>query len=87
MLAYLNYQFSPLDNLSWRAELYNDQQGQRTGYKTTYLNYAVGWQHWFGPQVEIRPEVAYYHSTDVKAFDLGTKQDLAIVSSDVIWHF
>ena len=29
-LAYLNYQFSPMDNLSFRGEFYNDMEAQRT---------------------------------------------------------
>jgi hypothetical protein len=69
MLAYLNYKFSPLDNISFRPEFYNDMNGQRTTVKTRYANFAVGWQHWFSPQVEIRPEIAYYHSLDANAFN------------------
>jgi hypothetical protein len=69
MLAYLNYKFSPLDNISFRPEFYNDMNGQRTTVKTRYANFAVGWQHWFSPQVELRPELAYYHSLDANAFN------------------
>ena len=29
----------------------------------------VGWQHWFSPQVELRPELVYYHSLDANAFN------------------
>ena len=68
-VAYLNYKFSPLDNISFRPEFYDDMEGQRTGVKTRYANFGVGWQHWFSPQVEIRPEVAYYHSLDANAFN------------------
>jgi hypothetical protein len=68
-VAYLNYKFSPLDNISFRPEFYNDMEGQRTGVKTRYANFGVGWQHWFSPQVEIRPEVVYYHSLDANAFN------------------
>ena len=57
-LAYLNYKFSPMDNISWRVELYDDHNGQRTGFATRYFNYAVGWQHWFSPSVVFRPEIA-----------------------------
>ena len=49
VLTYLNYKFSPQDNLSWRAEYFNDITGQRTGFATCYFNYAMGWQHWFTP--------------------------------------
>ena len=68
-VAYLNYKFSPLDNISFRPEFYNDMQGQRTGVKTRYVNLGVGWQHWFSPQVELRPELVYYHSLDANAFN------------------
>jgi hypothetical protein len=68
-VAYLNYKFSPLDNISFRPEFYDDMEGQRTGVKTRYANFGIGWQHWFSPQVEIRPEVAYYHSIDANAFN------------------
>lgn len=87
LLAFLNYKFSPLDNLSLRGEFYDDINGQRTGFATRYTDLAVGWQHWFSPQVEIRPEIAWYHSLDKAAFDNGTKHAIAIVSGDVIWHF
>jgi Putative beta-barrel porin-2, OmpL-like. bbp2 len=68
-VAYLNYKFSPLDNLSFRPEFYNDMEGQRTGVKTRYANLGIGWQHWLSPQVEMRPEIAYYHSLDANAFN------------------
>jgi hypothetical protein len=68
-LAYLNYKASPLDNISFRPEFYDDMQGQRTGVKTRYANFGIGWQHWFSPQIEIRPEVVYYHSLDANAFN------------------
>jgi hypothetical protein len=68
-LSYLNYKFTPLDNLSFRLEYFNDMQGQRTTVKTRYVNPAIGWQHWFSPQIEIRPELAYYRSLDAPAFN------------------
>ena len=44
-VAYLNYKFSALDNISFRPEFYDDMAGQRTGVKTRYANFGVGWQH------------------------------------------
>ena len=41
-LFYLNYKFSALDNVSLRGEFYDDMEGQRTGTKTRYLNWALG---------------------------------------------
>jgi Putative beta-barrel porin-2, OmpL-like. bbp2 len=95
-LAYLNYKFSPLDNLSFRGEYYDDMQGQRTGTKTRYVEGGIGWQHWFSPQVELRPEVSYYRSLDAPAFNGNFNANPVIVPSksyavvggiDLIWHF
>ena len=92
LLAYLNYQFTPLDNLSLRGESFHDINGQRTGVATVYNNWAVGWQHWFSPTVTFRPEVAFYNSGK-DAFGRNdanqnpTQSHLAIFSADLIWHF
>jgi hypothetical protein len=93
-LAYLNYKATPLDNISYRVEFFNDEQGQRTGVKTRYVETGIGWQHWFSPQIEIRPEVSYYRSLDANAFNgnsnLGiapTKNFALIGSADIIIHF
>jgi hypothetical protein len=93
-VAYFNYSPDPLDNFSIRPELYWDPQGQRTGVATHYFNFALGWQHWFSPQVEIRPEIAYYHSLDAPAFNGNSNAGIApnksrevILSGDLIWHF
>jgi opacity protein-like surface antigen len=94
-VAYLNYRLSPMDNISWRAEYFDDINGQRTGTKTSYFNYAMGWQHWFSPTVEIRPEVAWYNSLNAPAFQtsapllggVGTKSHIAVFSADLLWHY
>ena len=87
VLTYLNYKFTPVDNLSWRAEYFDDITGQRTGFKTAYFNYAMGWQHWFSPTVMIRPEVAFYNSLNTPAFSNGTQSHATIFSADLIWHY
>jgi hypothetical protein len=93
-LTYLNYQVSKLDNISYRAEFFDDYQGQRTGVKTSYFETGIGWQHWFSPQVEVRPEVTFYRSFDAPAFNANNetgappnKNNALVVSSDLIWHF
>jgi len=87
VLTYLNYKFSPNDNISWRAEYFDDITGQRTGFKTAYFNYAMGWQHWLSPTVTIRPEVAFYNSLNTPAFSNGTQSHATIFSADLIWHY
>jgi hypothetical protein len=92
--AYINYQVDPLNNISFRPEFYDDEQGQRTGTKATYYEFALGWQHWLSPQIEFRPEVAYYRSIDALAFNGNAnagiapdKNYTAIGQMDVIIHF
>ncbi len=96
-VMYLNHQFSPLDNLTFRSEFFDDMEGQRTGTKTRYVGFGIGWQHWFSPQIEIRPEMDYYRSLDAPAFNGNAnalpvaippnKRDTMIVAADVIWHY
>jgi hypothetical protein len=93
-LAYWNWQFTPLDNLSLRTEYYDDRQGQRTGVPTSYDDVALGVQHWLSPQIELRPEIAYYRANDAKAFGGNSNHGIApnrqqevVLSGDAIVHF
>jgi hypothetical protein len=93
-LVYLNYKPGPLDNISYRVEYFDDLEGQRTGTKTAYFETGIGWQHWFSPQIEIRPEVSFYKSLNGFAFNgnsnLGiapNKNTALIGSADMIIHF
>ena len=94
-LQYTNWQFSPLDNLSLRSEFYHDAQGQRTGTKSRYWEIGLGWQHWFSPQIELRPELTYYRSVDAPAFNINlatgdasqAKNHLLMLAGDLIIHF
>jgi hypothetical protein len=86
-VAYINYSPNPLDNFSFRPEFYSDAQGQRTGTKANYADFSIGWQHWFSPQLEVRPEFGYYHSFGGDAFNGGTRNYTFIGSADIIAHF
>jgi hypothetical protein len=93
-VAYLNYRPAPLDNISYRLEYYDDMQGQRTGTKTAYFETGIGWQHWFSPQIEIRPEFTYYKSLNGFAFNgnsnlgIPANRNYALVgAADIIIHF
>ena len=86
-VAYINYSPDALNNFSFRPEIYYDPQGQRTGTPATYYEFTVGWQHWFSPQIEVRPELGYYHSDGANAFNVGRKNYTVIGASDIIWHF
>ncbi len=93
-LLYINYSPNKLNNFSLRTEFFMDPQGQRTGVATNYTDVALSWQHWFSPQIEFRPEVAYYKSLNALAFNgnvnagIAPTRDWAVIAaSDVIVHF
>lgn len=86
-VAYLNYSPNPMNNFSFRPEYYHDAQGQRTGTKADYADFSIAWQHWFSPQLEVRPEFGYYHSYGGDAFNGGTKNFTLIGAADIIVHF
>jgi len=76
-----------LNNFSFRPEIYEDAEGQRTGTKATYYEFSLGWQHWLSPQVVIRPEISYWYSDGAPAFNGGTKNDTFMFAMDAIIHF
>jgi len=93
-LLYVNYSPNKLNNFTLRTEYFDDMEGQRTGIKTQYVDAALGWQHWFSPQIEIRPEIGYYRSINANAFNgdanLGippSRNWAVIAASDLILHF
>jgi hypothetical protein len=92
---YLNWSPNPLNNVSLRTEYYDDEQGQRTGFAAVYYEVGLGWQHWLSPQIELRPEFTWYHSSKT-AFNnasqaetqVGTpRKDERVLSGDIIVHF
>jgi hypothetical protein len=93
-VAYINYSPDPLNNFSFRPEYYADPQGQRTGTPADYYEFSLGWQHWFSPQIEMRPEVGYYRAMNATPFNAnpshgiaGTKNYTVIGAGDLIVHF
>ena len=93
-LVYLNYSPNRLNNFSLRTEYFDDPNGQRTGVPNAYLDAALSWQHWFSPQIEMRPEIAYYHASNNPAFNgdiaagiAPTRNWAVIAASDIIIHF
>lgn len=87
-VAYINYSPNALNNFSFRPEFYSDAQGQRTGTKANYADFTIGWQHWFSPQLELRPEFGYWRAFGSAApFNGGTKNFTLIGAADIIAHF
>ncbi len=56
IVNYLNYQSDPHNIWTWRTDYMNDTAGQRTGFKGSFLEFDLGYTHWIGDALELRPE-------------------------------
>ena len=71
ILNYTMFQLSRRDYFTVRNEWYADPRGERTGFATNYSSHTIGISHQINDLLMIRPEVGFYHSYDVPAFNLG----------------
>ncbi len=92
-LNYINYQIGPRDIVVWRTDYMNDATGQRTGFKTRYVELDLGYTHWMGDVVELRPEIRWEHAREAQAYDNpsatpnGGKHSQAMIAADAVIHF
>jgi hypothetical protein len=90
---YINYQIGPRDIVTFRTDYLNDARGQRTGFKTRYYEWDLGYTHWVGDALELRPEIRFEHARDADAYDNPTatpgqgKHSQAMIAADAIFHF
>jgi hypothetical protein len=92
---YVVYQAGPRDFFTMRNGFFNDAQGQRTGFATKYHEFVLGWNHWIGKAITVRPEARFEHA-GIRAYDnpqdplnpsqLG-KRSQAMLAMDLIVHF
>jgi hypothetical protein len=85
--VYVARQLSKKDFLVFRTEYFDDLKGQRTGFKTSYNEDLIGWNHWIGSTVVFRPELRYDHAYDAPAYDSGTKKTQLMFAADVIFFY
>ena len=88
--AIVNYaarQFGKKDYLTIRNEYFDDIRGQRTGFKTPYSEHLLGWAHWIGTTILLRPEIRFERAYSYPAYDSGTKKNQLIAAGDVIFFF
>ncbi len=87
IVNYVEKKLSKSDYLTLRNEYFDDIKGQRTGTKTRYSEHLLGWGHWFGSTILVRPELRYERSYDNPAYAGGTKNDQLIFAADVILKY
>jgi hypothetical protein len=84
---YITRQFGKHDAVIVRNEYFDDLKGQRTGFKTSYTEHDIAWNHWIGSTVVFRPELRYEHAYDEPAYNNGTKKSQLMFAADVIWFY
>jgi Putative beta-barrel porin-2, OmpL-like. bbp2 len=87
VLNFLNVQVSKQDYFTIRNEWWDDNKGERTGYATNYSSHTIGFCHNFNAYLQIRPEIGYYRSYNLPAFDLGTKRNMIMGGTDLTIRF
>jgi hypothetical protein len=87
VLNYTVIQFSKKDFITIRNEWWKDTDGERSGFPSTYTSNAIGLSHNFTPTLQVRPEIGFYRSWTVPAFDLGTKKNQLMAGFDMTIRF
>lgn len=86
-MNYTLFGLSKRDYFTVRNEWWRDEQGERSGFATNYSSHTIGISHQFNDLMMIRPEIGYYHSYDVPAFNLGKNKDLLLYGFDFTIRF
>jgi hypothetical protein len=88
--AFLNYTFfrlTPDCFFTVRNEMFNDCDGNRTGYATVYSEHSIGLTYWPDKMITIRPELRYEHAYNAKPYDNGARANQFTAQFDVIVHY
>ena len=83
----LQKQLTAHDYMAVRGDFLDDKKGQRTGFPTRYAEGTLMWEHWWGSTVQLRPELRFDRSWDLRAYDNGRRQNQFTAASDLIFHF
>ncbi len=86
-MNYLNKEISKSLYVSLRTEFFDDQKGQRTGYRTRYSEHTLMVGKWIGSTVLFRPGLRFDRAYDTKAYNNGKNHNQFTFASDVIFKF
>jgi len=87
VLNYTTFELSKQDYFTIRNEWWRDETGFRSGFATNYSSHTIGLCHQFNSLLMIRPEIGYYRSYDVAAFDLGRQKNMILYGFDITLRF
>jgi hypothetical protein len=86
-VSYWQNQVNKTDYMSYRFDLLNDPQGQRTGFPNLYTSYTIGYSHYLNKDTVIRPEIRFDNANMNPAYDNGTRKTQWTFGGDLIYHF
>jgi hypothetical protein len=87
VLNYTMFRIAPSAFFTVRNEYFKDKVGSRTGFATDYSEHSIGITWWPDKLITIRPELRYDHSYAARAYDLGTRHNQLVFTTDVIFHY
>jgi hypothetical protein len=84
---YTMFELSKKDFITFRNEYWRDEEGERSGFPSTYTSNGIGLTHNFTPELQIRPEIDYFRSWCAPAFNNGTRFNQVMFGVDVTLRF
>jgi hypothetical protein len=100
---YLEDKLNAHNYISIRNEVFDDIRGQRTGTKGWYTEHLIGWGHWIGTTILLRPELRWEHGYNPNlglknpppgttnelpgVYDNGIRHSQLTAAGDIIWFF
>lgn len=89
IVNYTELKVSDKDFMSFRTDFFDDYQGQRSGFATSYMSLTLGLTHQFSNFLEVRPEIRYEKAFryEVRPYDNGTRGNQRIFAIDAILRF
>lgn len=87
VVNYTMFALSKKAFVTFRNEIWRDEQGERSGFAGTYSSNAIGLTHNFSETVQIRPEFGYYRNWNRRAFDLGSRKGMIMAGIDLTLRF
>ncbi len=87
VLNYTTIQLGKWDYITIRNEWWKDTDGERSGFATTYTSNSIGYSIFLTPEILFRPEIDYFHSWSVPAFNNGTRKNEFMLAFDFTVRF
>lgn len=87
IINYTMFEITCKDFITFRNEVWRDDEGERSGFPGTYTSHAFGWTHNFSEILQLRPEFGYYRNWNQTAFDLGKRRGMWILAADMTLRF